>query len=216
MRRLVAAVVAILAMGGCLSATTLTGARAVKPGEMEIVVSPQIARFPDEFGGLGDGTWEGDTVVAPFLELRVRVGLAEGVDLGLAWEAMTLGTNVKIELHRSALPESGIDLALMPGIAAFPTMHGAGGILSLPLLFGVNLGPHQLVLAPRAAFGSSRGMQSFMVGSSLGYRGRVSEGFALIPEISLLQPVAFTTYARDNNFVGGWRFSLGFQFSSAD
>ena len=67
----------------------------------------------------------------------------------------------------------------------------------LPVLVGINAGPHQLFLGPRvgATFWTSEGQDPIKFlwgGGSLGFSGRVAKNFYLVPEVVMLYaPLSF-------------------------
>jgi hypothetical protein len=132
-------------------------------------------------------------------------GIAEGVELGArVWGVYTPNflTSFGGSLDSKwQLSRGKIDVALASSVgyhqltlggAPWHTFHA-----TLPLLFGWNLGRHQLVFGPRVAdylltaYGQNT-VNSFWGGLSLGFAWRVSERIDLLPELVILySPVNF-------------------------
>jgi hypothetical protein len=145
----------------------------------------------------------------PFVSVRyqIRAGLAERVDLGV-----TLGPVVGVDLKVNFLRSKRVDMAIDPGIqySAFPDFqygepsglemqHFGRG--SAPLSLGINLtramslslrgGPSvTMVRREFAALCTERGCEApkwhFQAEGGLGVQFRISDYFALQPEISVL------------------------------
>jgi len=114
----------------------------------------------------------------------------------------------------------GWDVALLASptyqrvtLGGAPSWHIAG--VTAPLLFGLNLGEHQLVFGPRvgdyvlASYGQTP-LNTFWVGASAGFMWRVSKQLELQPELVLhYSPVTFNGESLAGDTRGTSVFSLG-------
>ena len=129
----------------------------------------------------------------PLLEAAVRYGLTPRVELGAKVFAIGGAIETKVQL----VTGGRLDLAIAPSTgyglyapsghtnAAFHILH-----LQLPLLIGINLGEHQLVVAPKlidevwlgAGDGSHGSRQIRVGGASVGLAFRISGSVTVMPE----------------------------------
>jgi hypothetical protein len=123
-------------------------------------------------------------------EAGLRYGATHDVELGarVTTAGLTLGTRVQLE--RSPDPRSGVDVLIAPALAYTVQDKLA---LELPLLVGIDLGEHQLVIAPRIVYQMhlgvpfAQGPVSFLyAGASIGIAIRLDDHVALMPEIAAL------------------------------
>jgi hypothetical protein len=162
----------------------------------------------------------------------LRIGLDDRVDLGLRVANLsTLGADVKWNFIRT----SAFDLAVDPGVQlAYYSLNAAGTNASgsesiflynlhAPLLFGINAGDVTFVPSAGVMFGGTSqnvttttdrdatdtaiGTQTFYLRAGLGVNVRVSRGFALHPEVTVLR--GFTVI--EPMFV---TFGVGFNFGA--
>lgn len=184
-----------LALFGCPSFSTMGTARTIGRGKTQLLVAAE---------GMGSATHSGVGVL-PQLELAGRYGFTDDVELGLKAWYLGAALDAKVQLIRSANPESGLDVAFDPTIG-----WGAPNKLTVavPLLLGFNFrGGHQLVLGPRLvdqlwfdpAQPAARAVNALLAGMSVGFAWKISERVRLMPELSVLYPIAaapgVSTYA---------------------
>jgi hypothetical protein len=143
------------------------------------------------------------------VEAGYRRGIVSGFELGargwlgglLEHYGAGVGLDAKTQLYRGKKPSGSFDVSLVSAIAyhhveiggaPWHTFHAM-----LPLLVGINAGPHQLVLGPRvgATVWTAEGQDTIKFpwfGSSLGFSAKVGKGFSLFPESVLLYaPLSF-------------------------
>lgn len=172
-----------VALGGCYASGTLGRARVVDPGRLEVYGAPEAFVVATSSGAS----------VRPMGEVGVRYGLVRDVELGarLTTVGLTLGT--RLQLLRSDDPTSGLDVLIAPALAYVAQDKLA---VELPVSFGLNLGEHQLVLAPRLTYQMRLGVPSapgpvsfFYLGGSVGVALRLDDHVSLMPEITFLGQV---------------------------
>lgn len=197
MKRLLALLPALALFAGCPSFTTMGTARTVTRDTTQVWVAP-------EFVGMTVDTGDGnETFSLPQFELGFRRGITDSVDVGAKLWMLGMAFDGKFQLVRSETGDSGIDVAISPGIGWLGFNSGSGdgfnvvtGYLSLPV--GLNLpGGSQFVLTPKAIYqsyiaradGSSGSVGIFFVGGSAGFAWKLGSMY-ILPEISIMQPAA--------------------------
>lgn len=212
-RPLLVIIIAVLGMfqWGCPSPNTYATPRTVEPGEVAHSTALEVVDFTEEGGG-------GGGIVNP-LVYTMRVGVADRVDLGLRLSAMlSAGADVKWNPIRGP-----VDVALNPGFQLVPGHSNespTSGYVHVPLLVGLNFSrSSSLILAPGITRGvgepwlSSGWEQPSVIADrtfmrlGAGWNQRVTDGFAIQPEVTILKTFAspeITTYT-----VG-----LGFNFGA--
>jgi hypothetical protein len=187
---------------GCPSASTMALARPLKQGAMEIMVAPETLVL----GG----------VALPQGEFGVRYGVTDSFEMGFKAWLIGAALEAKIGLMRAESMQSGIDVSFYPGVSFLTLGAGIGSgtsvggstlTLNLPVLIGINMNGHQLVLGPRIMDLISSGtvnlgdgttstgiVNNVLVGTSVGFAFKLSDSFRILPEISMLYP-AFSTSA---------------------
>jgi hypothetical protein len=174
-------VLSLCSMSGCYSFSTLGRARIVEPHQIEIFGAPAAL-----IQAVSNGA-----AVRPGGDVGVRYGLDQRWELD--GRITTLGATVgpRIQLLRSANPNSGFDLLIAPALAyTYPDKFA----LELPLLLGWNVGKgDQIVVAPRLVYqarfsddGVSYPLSYAFAGGSVGFAWKVSRHFTLMPEVSFL------------------------------
>ena len=148
------AVILALALTGCATSLDLGRATTLQPGEDRFSAGTHSTLISPSL------TPQSDTTV-PWLQLETgwHRGLAPGVEVGtrvwgMGWPGLftTAGVaaDAKFQLGRGV-----VDVALAPTLLYYrPAFGGAPwhiGSAQTTLLIGVNLGPHQLIVSPRAA-----------------------------------------------------------------
>lgn len=182
----------LLAGSGCTAMSTVKTATTVPPGQNQLVAALE-----------GNGGAPIEFPVKPLLPelvIGVRRGLADRVDAGLKLTTLPLGRvittaglegQVKVSLRRR--PDSRLQIAIGP--AAGSRWIGSSGAAmqvsyaTVPLIFGIGVGRHEIVLAPEAGLQlwTSAGSNEVWVpttGLSLGFVWRIGQRFALVPEIA--------------------------------
>jgi len=175
------ALIGVLSLCGCYSFSTLGRARIVEPHQIEIFGAPAALIQAVSTGA----------AIRPGGDLGVRYGLDERWELD--GRLTTLGATVgpRIQLFRSASPNSGFDLLIAPALAyTYPDKFA----LEVPLVLGWNVGKgDQIVVAPRLVYqarfsddGVSYPLSYAFAGGSVGFAWKVSRHFTLLPEVSFL------------------------------
>lgn len=187
MRRLLPSLFAALAalLSGCATFGTLQRADTLGAGGVQLALEPS----------LWSGSVAGQRLTLPDTDLALRVGVAENVDLQARIGSTLLELGGKVQL--TPKDRERVVLSLAPSASAF--VVGAGGesvgfgTIHLPVLVGIGVGEHQLVLAPKVhdifAFGAGAGGHVVSVGGSAGVAFRVGRRFSIVPEYARLQPV---------------------------
>lgn len=170
-----------VALAGCTSFTTLSRARVLDPGRIEVWAAPEAVGVVSGDGGSIRG----------IAEAGVRVGATREVELDARLSTLGVTLGPRIQLHRSSDPRSGVDIALAPSVQWTYVDRLA---IDTALQVGVNLGEHQLVLAARIAYQVRvRGQRptSFgYAGGSIGIALRVDPHVTLMPELALATQIA--------------------------
>jgi hypothetical protein len=164
----------------------------------------------------------------PQLGLAYHRGLSSRFEAGgRAWVFgapnifTTMGAALDFKLQLTQ-PDGGLgwDVALLASptyqritLGGAPSWHVAG--VTAPLLFGWNLGPHQLVLGPRVgsylltSYGQTP-IHTFWTGASAGFMWKVSKSLELQPELVLhYSPISFGEETADTPRKGASVLSLG-------
>jgi hypothetical protein len=219
---------ALLSLTGCASFSTMSTARTLRRGGAQVYVAPHVLGTgirappppPDEHAGEhGAATSSGPSGSIDLdMEVGVRYGATDAISVGGRLWALGGAVQGQLQLRRSAAPDAGVDVGL--GVeASYAGSRGDGTLLLLqaPLLFGFNTGGgNQVVAAPKLVGAylvrpqNSAGI--LLAGGSLGYSYQVADGFSLLPEVSMLVPVA-TPADRFTYYGLVIQAALGFVFS---
>ena len=155
----------------------------------------QLALEPSAFGLYGPS----NPSTFPALNVRAQLGINERVDLGIRVGGTGIEILSKYQITDPASP--GLILSVAPSAGSFvvlsPEVQGGIVYAQLPMLLGVPVGRHQLILGPKAQewlmIGSSRGVGGFVnelnVGGTVGFLLAVTDHFKLLPEVGLLYPL---------------------------
>ena len=177
---------------GCSSFTTYKHATPLGAGKSKVSVAPQMSTVAGEHGA---------TLPYPELAFAMRRGITDRLDVGGSVAMLPLGDafssiafegSVQHQVYRS--PSGRYELALGAGAgyratattgAVFETVHA-----SVPLILGVNLGRHQLVLSPYGSWQRwySEGTSPVDVpalGTSVGFYWQITRRVALHPELAM-------------------------------
>lgn len=196
MKRLIALLPALALAAGCPSFTTMGTARTVKRDTTQVWVAP-------EFMGMTVDSGDGNEAFSvPQFEFGMRRGVTDGIDIGAKLWLLGMAIDGKFQLLRSPTGDSGIDVAISPGLGWLGFNSGdegfnvVTGYLSLPV--GINVpGGSQFVLTPKAIYqrymarssGSGGDVGIFFVGGSAGFAWKLGTMY-ILPEISIMQPAA--------------------------
>lgn len=153
---------------------------------------------PAEVAGAGHGAmeltvswWHADGSNLPQVDAARRFGVGSQGEVGFSLGSSGLGILPKLQLTP---PDSPVVLTWAPALYVFPVFGDedvtAGLAVQVPLLLGLPLGPHQLVLAPEVHgwSGLSDGQGRFAVGGSAALvlrRGAAS----VVPGVAITVPL---------------------------
>lgn len=186
-----------LLLAGCYSFTTLGRARTVAAKHVEVFGAPEALIVTSGSGAS----------VRPVADVGVRYGATDDVELDARLTTFGLTLGPRVQLVRSASPDSGVDLLLAPAIAwTYPDKLA----LEVPVAFGWNVGNgHQLVVAPRLVYQMRLDLvagtppTSFVyLGASVGFVLRIDSHVALLPELALLGQL-YADSGTASNIAGG-------------
>jgi hypothetical protein len=220
----VLALVAGIVGTGCVSTSHVQTADTLGAGKFQFAMEPGVggtAVISDAGGG---------SVYYPHVDLALRYGVTDTLDLGVRFGSSLVELQSKILLTSPDDADRAISLA--PSVMGFFFASGGESVnyvnLALPVLIGFKTsGGSEFVLGPRlvgtnistGASGESASINVLSVGASVGYALRVGRGFRLMPEIGLSIPVVgeVDTSQTDSEvlsgFAGGFvQFKLGFLF----
>ncbi len=212
---------------GCASVGGVQTANTVGKGGLEIGVEPGLQV-------LGGTT---ATQLYPHLDAAVRYGFTERLDLGLRAGWSFFEAQAKYQLTQpgvrglvlSVAPTMGGSVVLASGSTAAVT-DSLGGILSAstPVLLGIPVGAHQLVLGVRTQHfffirGTAPNLAAYLlgVGGSVGFALRFNDSLVLLPEVAGVWPVfgglsatssdgVHPDYLYGTSHTGIFQFKLGF------
>lgn len=220
---------------GCASTSTMGLARTLNQGAVQGWVGLQgggIVATGSSPGAASTG------VGYPMVEGGVRVGASDHVELGAKLGFNGIGLEGKFALLRSPTMDRGFNFSLNPQVGFFGIgVAGAFvGNLSfqLPLLFGIDIGGHELIIGPKlhdqVLFGSvaTNGATSGAAVNILS--GGLSLGFAIkagpvriLPEASFVAPFHATASVTNGGTASGtgvggfiFQFGIGLLFGSAE
>jgi hypothetical protein len=220
---LVALVTAVVGTG-CVSTSHVQTADTLGQGKFQFAMEPGVggtAVFSDAGGA---------SVYYPHVDLALRYGVTDTVDLGVRFGSSLVELQSKILLTSTQDTSKAISIA--PSVMGFFFGSGDSSVnyvnLAVPVLIGFKTaGGSEFVLGPRIvgtniSGGGGGGDASFTVlslGASVGYALRVSEGFRLLPEVAVAVPVvgAVDSSSTDSEVLSGFgggflQFKLGFLF----
>jgi hypothetical protein len=128
----------------------------------------------------------------------LRYSVTDHVEVGAKAWLVGGALDAKVALLRSESEETGLNIALDPGISylGFGLGSASAGLLTVyfPVMFGYRFNAHEIIVAPKlvgmvGSLGGGTGAVLFG-GSSVGFAPRLAPGFRLMPEVSFLTPVA--------------------------
>lgn len=179
----------ILTAAACAANGTYKTARPLSRGTTQFLVAPQVNAA---------GASEGLKLPYPEIALSVRHGLTGKLDIGGTVAVLPLGRlggsiAVEAAAKRHLYSRGRLELAL-GAAAGYRTFESSGAIFeaihaNLPLIAGINLGRHQLVISPTLAWQrwysqSARPLDIPSIGTSVGFHWQLTRRFALLPEMS--------------------------------
>jgi hypothetical protein len=204
-----------LASGGCTAMSTIKTATTVPPGKTQLIGAIEA-----------NGGAPLELPVKPLLPelvIGARRGLTERIEVGgklttcpAGRRTTTAGLEGEVKVQLRRVPWSRLELALGPA-AGFRWISVAGAAMqvsyvTLPFLMGIDVGRHQIVVAPEAGVqlwtsAGSNEIWAPMLGLSLGFVWRIGQRFALVPEAA-----AYRTDVRIDYSRGSQMFHLGIGF----
>ncbi|WP_224360535.1 hypothetical protein [Hyalangium versicolor] len=220
--------VAALAVGvlstGCVSISQVQTADTLGTGKFQFAIEPGMAGAA-VFAQ--DDTSIDGSVYYPHVDLGLRYGVADRVDLGVRFGSSLVELQTKFLLTHPNDPDKAISLA--PSAMALLGSIGEDELsyinLALPVLVGFKTsGGSEFVLGPRVSLArvgvDDTSVSIISAGASVGYALRVAEGFRLMPEVAVSYPlIGSVDTSSDSDVVGGFnggfvQFKLGFLFGA--
>lgn len=191
-------------------ATALTGCASISNVQMADTLGKGNFQFGLEPGMLGAqatraGALPTDSSYFPHVDVSARFGVSEGVDLGFRTGLSFLEFQGKFLFTRPGDPNLAVSFAPTVGGLVLGGGSAAAGILNiaLPVLIGIKTsGGSEFIIGPRlqnlVLFGTVGGgtggaIYGLAPGGSLGFAWRISDHFALLPEVSAVFPALGTT-----------------------
>jgi hypothetical protein len=184
-------VFAVVAVGasGCASLGNVQRADTVGDGNTEFALEP---------GAWGAVSGAGPTMI-PHLDLAVRHGVTERVDVGARFGWSLLEVQGKFLLTEPSDPAKAISLAPTLGGLVIGGLGAGAGLLNIgfPVLIGFKLGGgNELILGPRlqtwllfgAAGGSGAVATLLAPGATIGFAAPVGDMTTLLPELAVVVP----------------------------
>jgi hypothetical protein len=213
----VSALVAAYALVGCASINSYQTAETLGEGKMQVHVAPGL--------GLVSGS------TAPRLDVGILYGMGETMDLGLRVGGTLLpgislglgGTtgssfapNLEVLFKNQFSDRANKDLAisLAPSLGVGFASGGTALSLSVPVLIGIAVGEHQLVLGPKVVdyliFGGPSATNVLNVGATVGFAAKITDSLKILPEVGLMLPILSSAGAGSTSLV--LQFGVGVLF----
>lgn len=179
----------VVALTGCASVTSLQTARPIGVGKTQFALEPGT-------WGVSSGNSETDVATLPRVDLSVRHGVSDTVEIG-----GRLGAGGVELLSKFALspPGSGVAVAVAPSVGGIVGLVPGSGLafvtIQVPLLIGVPFGEgSEFVFGPRVhnvflGAAGTVGVNILSLGGSAGVSLKVSDSFRLFPEFAVVYPV---------------------------
>ena len=161
----------------------------------------------------------------PELAVGARHGMTDRLDVGIKLTTLPAGRRlttaalegqVRFQLRRR--DDSRLKIAIGPA-AGFRWISSSGAAmqvsyLTVPVMFGIDVGRHQIVIAPEVAMQlwTSAGSNEVWVpvgGLSLGFVWKLGQRFALVPEIAAYRTPVAIDYSRGSQML---HFGVGFLY----
>lgn len=173
---------------GCASITAVQTADTVGRGNLQWGIEMGLQGTTPRDGEQGSA-W-------PRIDVGARYGVTERVDVSARFGQSVLELGVKALLTPVDHPRLAFSAGATAGglVMLDNSTNTQFGALSaaIPLLLGVKLGAHQLVVGARAQYLGAMVLvptHSLLVGGSLGFALRVSPNFIMMPEVGVTMPV---------------------------
>ncbi|WP_232293271.1 hypothetical protein [Stigmatella aurantiaca] len=230
---------------GCVSISHVQTADTLGQGKFQFAVEPGIqgvgilseddagsssAADFDDIDDIDDGDSTFDAATYPHLDLALRYGVTDRIDLGVRFGFSLAELQTKFLLTSPDNPDLAISLA--PSISGVYLGSDEDDVgytnLALPLLIGFKTdGGSEFVLGPRVSGArvsvggdnANGSVNVLSVGGSIGYALRIGSGFRLMPEVAFSVPVVGSVNTSDSDsevlsgFDGGFfQVKLGFLF----
>lgn len=180
--------IGLAVLEGCVSLSSVQPADTIGAGRLQLGVEPGVS-FAVQGRPLG-------VAPSPAPDVSLRYGAFDWLDLGGRLGAGGAELQAKARLTPRWSP---FIASFAPSIAGQPRLSTSLAVtglvvnLALPLLLGLRLGPHQLVLGPRVhVFGATGAPPARLVaaGGSIGVVLRVSRAVAVLPELAAVVPLS--------------------------
>jgi hypothetical protein len=221
--RVRAAALLLLVGGGCASQSGLGRATTLAPGVFQFTptVEATLVSVKNDATSTTTAPWLTLGVgyhrgVTPFLELGARAwafGLTNYLTTaGLAFDA-------KVQLFKGRVWHIAVAPSLKYHAVALADSPWHVVALEAPVLFGLNLGQHQMVLGVRVVDQLLTGagtnpVNTVWAGAHVGISLRVHRSAELMPEVGLLySPVRFNGETRDEQRTGASVIHVGLSLS---
>jgi hypothetical protein len=208
MNRILGLVTLCVAASGCITTGNVQKAETLGKGRFQFGLEPgayQIVQTQNP----------GTVVTLPHVDVSARYGISDGVDLGLRLGGSLIELQGKFQLTR---PEfgSGFVASFAPTVGGAYAAFGEARLgymsVNLPVLLGYHFsGGSELVFGPRIQtlliFGATNNGQGLAgvlsPGASIGFAWQITEGFALMPEVSMTVPVVGSVSDLNGNSATG-------------
>jgi len=221
-RVVIATALACLLVEGCASHLGFGRARTLARGQSQVSGSLELQATNPRMGP------QGEVSVLPWAELGagLRYGVTSRFEVGgRAWVGglqqhygAGIGIDGKTQIYRGTGEFRSFDVALVSAIAYHSVVFGGTPShtfhATIPLLFGINEGPHQLFFGPRvgATVWTAAGQDLIRFpwgGGSLGLSARISPKVYVVPEMVVVYaPVSFNGTVHDAR-VGAYEVQVG-------
>jgi hypothetical protein len=177
-------------LGGCATFGTMQTAETVGRGRVQMGLEPSVWQVGVEGAG---------SLALPSVGVSARVGITDTVDIG--GRIGSSGPEVMAKVQVTDPERTDLAVSVAPSVAAFGI--GVSGVsttyvaVQVPVLVGLAVGPHQVVLGPKVHVSSSfarvsdstASAQLVGIGSSFGFAARLGPRITLLPEVALVKPV---------------------------
>jgi hypothetical protein len=224
-----------ISLSGCPNPNMYTTPRTLDPGKVQWQVAPEVigvsykaTTTTSDANGNPVASTTNVTAVLPMIpSFGVRVGLVEGLDLGVRLQNFdSLAADLKIRLLRGRF-----DVAIDPGLQGFyESLNGTGvGVVYLhaPVLLAYNFSEKaSLVLSPGFVYSLVTATVNDASGvtgsaSASGAYGRLGLGFdfRVIPALAIHPEITFMQEFGNENaliWIGGVGFNIGAQPDYSD
>jgi hypothetical protein len=219
---------------GCISVGTMQRAETLGAGRTQFGLEPALWGVASSAGH----------IVLPTIGGAIRYGVLDNLDIGGRVSLAGVEADAKVLLT----PRGSVMVSLAPSIGGLAIGGAASGTTGsttvgyinaqLPVLVGIPLGGHELILGPKLVdytlFGGasvkggsgSAAINILSAGASIGFAARINPSFQLLPEIAFAYPIygsgtasasngaSSTTSSALNGNGAVFQVGLGFLFGS--